>query len=155
MERQRRSKSPSRSKSPRLSKLFTDSLNRNILLEINKYLGTQDEGRMRQVSKSISGIYGGSETALKGKIQKLKNLIYAYENFDRTPLKNVDRKTMKADILRKVMDSEQLKQQLKTFLVKNFTNNELNSLSDDVLTFLQKEFLIEKSKYFDLYDIIN
>ena len=96
MERRGRSKSPSRksgkspSRSPKqLSKLFMESPNRNILSEINKYLGVEDDARMRQVSKNFFDKYGGSKASLKGKIQKLRNLEEEYENSG-SPIKRLE-----------------------------------------------------------------
>ena len=73
--RQGRSKSPSR-----LSTLFTHASNRNIISEINKYLGTQEEARMRQVSKTFFDKYGGLEASEKGKKQKLADLLTEYDH---------------------------------------------------------------------------
>jgi hypothetical protein len=98
------SRSPSRrSLSPkRLSKLFTDSENRDVLSEVNKYMDIQNRGRLRQVSKSFSKLYGGSKGAKKEYMEH--KFIDLFKNYmdNRKKYYTGEEKTTKNDLIKAI-----------------------------------------------------
>jgi hypothetical protein len=127
-----------------------ESPNRNLLSEINKYLGVQEEGRMRQVSKSVSNQYGGSKAAQKGKKQKLMDLIKEYKKnkeiyddyyklMNEGNLDTAAANEAASIVIFFISQRIASKSQIRRFVKDNFTIDEIMSLPNDVQKLLEEE----------------